>query len=683
MMESAIALANEVAEKSTRGNMTAESPPQSPTTKTEKIRSDSESSGESMNIMSKLKLSIKHSPKAERKRTFSDDLDNKHDIDEDLPPEAQEAYNALVVRGTRGEKESDSPKRQTPERSSVSPRVSSTFAETSVAARIASISNERSSVSPRSSASEKYSVSNNVVSSSETVRSASEGQVSSPKPVPPKPVPRRIETKKSEIPVPRPRPEVHRVEPIRQVSQPREVSPAEGTKIESVSITSSLAKERKDGLPEKPKSREDLKKTIEIVRESSPKVEEKTNEDSVNSSSSSRAESETKETDSITASLFTDDFSEPSPREIMSKLARESRIRRSLDHQRGILGPGMGDLTDTQKKNLREPSGIPVKSLPSPTTEEEEVDTNPLRMLRGGAIPIRGGHGAVGTTSKSSSSSSLRYPKLSFSHVQLQPHASEPPCNGWHGEPSAENVTESEAPAIPPRTYSCSDSTSLNPLPLPPRKPVFSGTLNAKPCERRYPLSVGSKDDCGRMPLARHLSCPAPRSECASMHGSTPHLPPPPPPPLHRDFETEEEDDSVFRSNHDNVFRSNHDNVSRSNHDNVSRSNHGNGSRSEQPTPPPPSLNRSSLAVADGVGGEELKVVLPPPGRMSINKVKCSLEQLGFFDDRDPFWVARLLLPPQPQPGGVCDDVGPMLLAHYKDSGSVSYEDLLDIAYDR
>lgn len=97
-MESAIAMANEFAAHSTKSHMIdAQSPPTSPIS--DKNIFDSENS-ESPKLMKKLKNSIKKSPKAEKKRTFSEEFSNKADLEEDVPPAAQEAYNMLVVRGS-------------------------------------------------------------------------------------------------------------------------------------------------------------------------------------------------------------------------------------------------------------------------------------------------------------------------------------------------------------------------------------------------------------------------------------------------------------------------------------------------------------------------------------------------------------------------------------------------------
>ncbi|XP_071110149.1 activated Cdc42 kinase-like isoform X4 [Haliotis cracherodii] len=377
MMESAIALANEFASQNQMRD--SQSPPTSPTTKTEKKRTESESSSDSPNLMSKLKkISIKRSPKQERKRTFSDDMNNKSDLDGELPPEAQEAYNMLVVRGScKDNDESSDNSRQSSERAS--PASDAVFSNSS------EIHLSQPKPSP--------------IASSVNFRPPL--PATEPRPPPPKPTPRpRIDPKKSEIPVPRPRPEVvqrveptqiNRVEPTPRIGLSMSVDVPD-TKTETKAESSlSLSVQRQQSLPEsKSREREELKKTIEIVRVDSPRREEKVE---VSASSSEDLPSKSDSEREPPKSFFDEDFSEPSPREIMSKL-REKRVTRSLDHQRGVSGDGEPAPT----RSLREPQGIPGKgpSAPSTPAEEEEVDTNPLRMLRGGAIPIRTGRGAPG-----------------------------------------------------------------------------------------------------------------------------------------------------------------------------------------------------------------------------------------------------------------------------------------------
>ena len=91
MIDDAIAMANELTSRSHMQEPYSPSP--------EKTRSDSESDADSPRN-SRFRFSLKRSPKIERKRTFSEEIKNKSEMVEEVPPEAQEAYNMLVVRGS-------------------------------------------------------------------------------------------------------------------------------------------------------------------------------------------------------------------------------------------------------------------------------------------------------------------------------------------------------------------------------------------------------------------------------------------------------------------------------------------------------------------------------------------------------------------------------------------------------
>ncbi|XP_050414468.1 activated Cdc42 kinase-like isoform X1 [Patella vulgata] len=469
MMEDAIAMANEFAAQSSRNQMmndtcSSQSPPDTP--KTDKNRIDFDSSlNDSGNIISKLKNSIKRSPKQERKRTFSDDIATKSDLSDEIPPEEQEAYNMLVVKGSKDfdsgteDLKSSSPERSfnstssteksfsrvTPERPVIAARstpdrsvnitqvrttpdrsvsLNRTTPERSVS--LNRTTPERSDIQPRTTperfavqprSTPERSVSNITTATYSTItvdrtnnsnsvlRSSSEIPTRDIRPTPPKPMPKpRIDIKRpeippmhrSEIPVPKPRPEVNvnRVEPVPRFSVPSPECSPKDLKVEkksSVILPSSPTESVK------PYDREIVKKSIEIVRMDSPDdIVDKPSEEenSAEKDLSSEAESEPAEEkkESIINSLFNDDdIAEPTPREIMNKLARESRLRRTADHQRGVTGEEL-----SAARKLREPQGIPVKSVPLATAEEDdEVDTNPLRMLRGGALPLRSSRGGA------------------------------------------------------------------------------------------------------------------------------------------------------------------------------------------------------------------------------------------------------------------------------------------------
>ena len=568
MVDAAIAQAKEL----TAHQLTdSHSPPVSPAEGGSSAFFDDDSPG----LLSKLKNSIKRNGGHEesRQRTFSEELENKGDLDDEVTPEAQQAYNMLVVKGSFKENKQSAPVPAPAVRPK--PEISAPWTED----RSSAYRNESVVPTPPSrqqphQQQQQYSNSSANWTEPDLIRDSKRGvtpprvsapiaisspipkepaqapvpasrptisaPMSPPPPVPvkatppvpaPRPVVKTDSTKRSEIPVPRPRPEIQRVEPTIRTAPPAspDIAPK---KIES-HIPVPAAKERE---------REELKRTIEIVRvtdtdsgslrddlsdraastsfdRSSARSSQRSSLDrsdnlsenaeseradweqsecssdssnhrrfgggggfssdfergdhrgisgssyTTTSSSSSttappveRKDSLTKKQGGITpSSLFEEDLSEPSPQEIMSKL-RERRLNRQIDHQRALAsagggGDGMAEppppAITRNRPSAREPQGIPGRA-PSVDLDEgsggggdsgqpDEVDTNPLRMLRGGAIPIRtaggrasasgtGNHGnpeaAVATTS---ASAALRVPLLNFS-------SSSPLCRTSDGE---------------------------------------------------------------------------------------------------------------------------------------------------------------------------------------------------------------------------------------------------------
>ncbi|GFS04674.1 tyrosine-protein kinase PR2 [Elysia marginata] len=497
---------------------------------------------DSPGLLSKLKNSIKRNGGQEesRQRTFSEELESKGDLDDEVTPEAQQAYNMLVVKGSFKESKAGAspapspavrvkqensavwseeksssyrndsvvptpqnrqqpqqhhqyqqPQQQHPysnsgvtriepdlirdsKRGVTPPRVSAPIAISSPIPQVSAVGSDQgpAHVAP-------------VPASRPTISAPTSPPPPIPsKATPPVPAPRPVvksdSTKRSEIPIPRPRPEIQRVEPtIRQTVAPPASPDIPPKKIESHIPVVAHPKERE---------REELKRTIEIVRitdtdsgsfrddlsdraastsfdRSSARSSQRSSLDKSDNLSenaeSERADWEQSECssdssnhrrfggtgngglsgdfergdhrgissgggyssytasverrDSLTkkqggngttsSSLFEEDLSEPSPQEIMSKL-RERRLNRQMDHQRALASAGGGDGTaeptpgiTRNRPSAREPQGIPGRT-PSIDLEEggggggdsgqpDEVDTNPLRMLRGGAIPIR------------------------------------------------------------------------------------------------------------------------------------------------------------------------------------------------------------------------------------------------------------------------------------------------------
>ena len=422
---------------------------------------------------------------------------------------------------------------------------------------------------------------------------------------------------------------------------------------------------------------------------------------------------------------FDEEFAEPSPREIMSKLARESRIRRSLDHQRAMSTESMDH---SHFRNLREPQGIPTKVVPTANGEDEEVDTNPLRMLRGGAIPIRGGRGGQGMKPPS-----LPLPKLQFTaaappvaiivttttvsttnvtittsittttaipplttttvlKTTQSPHATVALSRACRSEsfdiPPLPSQTVFCTPAVPPRTYSNNNDSMLGhdnnsktlslsstpssffPPKLPPRKPTRPDhLLNARPQMRKYPLlhhnDLSHSQSSSVYSVSYSVALPAkPQPVVNDCLHDLPLLPPAPPPPI--DFDAEDDDDDD-----DNVF--------------IACQNDCPIPSTPPPPPPstPPSLPPRDSIRTSSMSAEHSGSSTFPRRKYRLQVVQCNLEQLGFYNHQDPFWCKTGNVSRQKYSANQSsEDLSPMS-ANYKTSDSVSYEDLLELALDR
>ena len=628
--------------------------------------SDSESGSESPRLITKLKASLKRSPKHERKRTFSDSLN--HDISDDVPPEAQEAYNMLVVHGSvkEGSKnrqiDTSFGSRESQRSSTGSGGLNFAYADSSSSSP-SKTPDRASPPKPLSRASsERVSVSPPNLGRINVFETTPDRKID-PKPVPvPKPRP-EVPPKRSEIPVPKPRPEiVQRVEPT-----PRPPPPAIPAK-----DTSKLIQEEDN-------SKQAFVNPLVINEDEWTITDEYMKSEKTSSTSKINKygivlDQDNSPSEESKGKSFEDEFDEPSPREIMSKLARESRLRRSLDHQRGVVS----EEQPAPNRNLREPQGIPGKSYgPANGEEEEEVDTNPLRMLRGGVIPVRGGRAGSGTIP---TKPTLRHPKLHFSNPGLQHSVSvDTGSDRITSEAEAEQEQHDDdyvpPPKLPPRSISVCDST-VNPLPLPPRNPIRPSSLNQKPRERKYPLLLDKGDsdsNTAQSPLAgdqgndskafseidksssdsespvKHLPDPL-VTACKALHdtdsGSYSDLPLAPLPPV--DADETEMDDNVFDSPR------------------ISKQ-----------------LNLSSEGGSSGAN------TFPRGFKLfGLKNVKCNLEQLGFYNHQDPFWVKMVTFSDEQRcysdrSTSTDAEASPLMLANYKSSDGVSYEDLLDFAIDR
>ncbi|KAL4221059.1 hypothetical protein ACF0H5_019321 [Mactra antiquata] len=718
MMDDAFNLANEFASQSGRAQMVRQE------SLSDKA-SDQESGSESPRLISKLKASIKRSPKRERKRTFSDSLN--HEVEDDVPPEAQEAYNMLVVHGSvkegsRGNNQTSCTASEQIKRESLISNGSAGHNFAYADSSSSSISRTPDRDSPLKSVS-RHSSERSSMSPPNLARLNSTSAPERPTPRPRPDVPPPTLPKRGEIPVPKPRPEVQRVEPT-----PRPPPPP--IPVKDFDTSSALSSDSAStGAFDNPLliREEDWKNSEESLRSernSQHLHEEKV--DSLNTSTDSgrksTSPSDVSQSSASKFSFFEEEFDQPSPREIMSKLARESRLRRSLDHQRGV---GEGDIVPN--KNLREPQGIPGKTYSTGNNDEEEVDTNPLRMLRGGVIPVRGGRGGSGM---SSNKPTLRHPKLHFTTGSSLQHSVSMDTgrdrhvsqSDTHTLPEVENESldsghSSPPPALPPRSLSICDSNLIsNPLPLPPRNPRRTVSLSIKPRERKYPLllehntnsislcnspvvgwhtsqvsqsvaerlstsNVESSDyDCDTkvsdftfneiilanekytkpFPIPDHLNeaCNPLNATDSSSLAELPLAPPPPPPPPPYQIAVSMEMDN---DSDDNVFES--------------PMNSGNFSCSKN-------VNLSSEGGTSGAS------TFPRGFKLfGIKTVKCSLEQLGFYNHKDPFWEPNVIIGDQrslsEQSATSEMDTSPLMLAKYKCSEGVSYEDLLDFALDR
>lgn len=714
MMEDAINMANEFASQSSRAQMVRQE------SLSDKA-SDQDSGSDSPRLISKLKASIKRSPKRERKRTFSDSLN--HDMDDDVPPEAQEAYNMLVVHGSvkdgsRGYQFGSEQIKRESLVSNGSAGHNFAYADSSSSSKSRTPDRESPLKSVSRQSSERSSM-----SPPNLTRLNSTGAPERPTPRPRPDVPPTI-PKRGEIPVPKPRPEVQRVEPTPRPPPPP--IPVKDFDTASALSNDSASNNAFDNpLLIKEEDWKNSEESLRSERHSQHLPEERVDSlnTSIDSGRKSTSPSDVSQSSASKFSFFEEEFDQPSPREIMSKLARESRLRRSLDHQRG---PGEGDTAPN--RNLREPQGIPGKtSLASANTDEEEVDTNPLRMLRGGVIPVRGGRGGSGM---SSNKPTLRHPKLHFTTGSSLQHSVSVDAgrernvsqSDSHMLPEVENESldsgHSSPPALPPRSFSICDSTIIsNPLPLPPRNPRRTVSLSIKPRERKYPLlldnNTNNNSSCTSPVVGPHRSLvsqsvterfstsnsintditecdtrvsdlafneiilsnekyskpfPVPdilSKPCNTLNDTNssslaelPQAPPPPPPPPPYQIAVSMEMD---HDSDDNVFESPHSSGNFSSAKNVNLSSEG-----------------GSSGASTFPRGFKL---------FGIKKVKCSLEQLGFYNHKDPFWEQNVIIGDQRSLSEQSEnsemDASPLMLAKYKCSEGVSYEDLLDFALDR
>ena len=173
-MESAIALANEIAKMNTRDTMLGSSPNQRASSSSAELSTECESP---RSKLTSFKLPFKKSPRPERP-SFSDEMD-KIDVQQEAEnPEAQEAYNLLVAQGSRGASGAQERRQRRPQRVRRSGELNRLSADSSDADSKSTSSGEgRNSVVIRRLSSE-----------TEDVKPSSVGLLRDPPPaVPPKP----------------------------------------------------------------------------------------------------------------------------------------------------------------------------------------------------------------------------------------------------------------------------------------------------------------------------------------------------------------------------------------------------------------------------------------------------------------------------------------------------------------
>ncbi|KAK2159483.1 hypothetical protein LSH36_152g04039 [Paralvinella palmiformis] len=371
------------------------------------------------------------------------------------------------------------------------------------------------------------------------------------------------------------------------------------------------------------------------------------------------------------------------------------KVRRSSNKEPSERTTFMSRTGRTINQNIREPQGLPCPVISPRILQENgdgDVDSNPLRRLRDSSHtfiskprilskPLGVGHStdqtngwgsgkkqAGGTQAELNANLSF-FAKLK---EQEQLHeqdgdCGEKSCNGADGEvvcvSSSKNVTLQCSHGL------ANANVNTNHIPLPPRQPLKSSTLNQKPRQRKYPLDMSSYSQNMDDPrLSGHysdqdhpssddgsdsLGLSWGHSGSAVMYGEQDQL-----------NITQESDDSVF-SDHEQVVPRPSQLCGR-NQKNL---------RSVSPRGLASSRHRDRCPGGVEMSDSRLS--------LSVKGVKVSASELGYYDTADLFWAKQInfdeLAPgeedlpdrqPSPIPG------------RYKTSDNVSYEDLMEFALD-
>ena len=356
MMEEAIMLANEVTATHAMQHSASQSPPKCPSSVSDDaVFSGADQWSAAPNLFFKLKNSIRRSPKAEHKRTFCEDWASR-DVEEETPPSAQEAYSALVDK-----RDVDSGQ-----------AINCDVVQSNNAVFTDGVSGASSSFC------------------------ASQSSCGLPTVLWPKPMVCTDFARKSDLPVPKPRSEiVQRVEPTLRQPETLPVCGGSQSDVKEQCISSKRSDEM---------ICLDPPNEAGLLLSKCPNVtngESIQDEDSDSTRLSSASDCTEPSISKVAVSLFDNDITEPTPREVMSRLARERRMKRNLDHQRALSGQDRGASLVIGARTTCDLTAGPVGRDPLSGRNEgeagdlgDDVDTNPLRMLRGGAIPIRSSRGA-------------------------------------------------------------------------------------------------------------------------------------------------------------------------------------------------------------------------------------------------------------------------------------------------
>ena len=390
-----------------------------------------------------------------------------------------------------------------------------------------------------------------------------------------------------------------------------------------------------------------LKSMFSGLRKTSPKPEKRTFTDEI-ANVSDFSEEVTPEAQEAYNLLVVRGSVQKKDRDDRTKV-RERRTRRALEHQRhSSKSPDRTVVSRNVNQHIRAPQGIPGRrsSTHNDVDEVPDADSNPLRRLRDSqrfltrprpssvtATDLGGKEVVNGHVSSGRGLDAIRKPNLT-PHSQFLSKLRDSDSEGT--SPSPTHLGSSDTPLRMVNTSSSEDmsispSGSVNPLPVPPRRPLRPSTIGVPPKGRKYPLDLSEKTN-------------GPKRKSSSRSSSDlPPPPPPPPPPA-----PEQADQDSTRDSEDSVF-------------------------SESVPEPIIAEKRFSMSM------------FTCNSPYSVKAVKCSAEEMGINDNADVFWKKEVKFEDLPTShdleDNMMDENAPMP-GRYKTSDNVSYEDLLEFALD-